>query len=224
MLVSGDFNTPLTLAPPHIYTPDTKFDKASHSDKFVFQELIVEFKLVAIHCKQTLRFIFLHGSHASRIDCMFIREHQIRWKQLNAHVRCKFECIHDVIIPIRRSLSISLPRSFAAPNTKILSISHRSHSNLIGISWPNPRWHEFHTTRGPSFPLTKLGMKPKHDPMIVQSRVFELEFSQLCIDFFPRGKRRCTQLHRLGSITSQMRTTRRVMKQCTQPSLLHCFR
>ena len=51
MFVAGDFKISLTLAAPNIYTPDTKFDKAPHSDKFVFQELIAEFILIAMHCK-----------------------------------------------------------------------------------------------------------------------------------------------------------------------------
>ena len=83
MLVAGDFNTPLTAAVPHVCTPDKKFAKAPQSDRMFLQELISELRLVAPHCKQAFRNTFVHGTHASRIDYMFLREHQLRWKQMN---------------------------------------------------------------------------------------------------------------------------------------------
>ena len=101
LLVAGDFNTPLDRIDPFVCTSDAKFSRSLQEDKHIFQALFTDLRLVAIHCN---RHTFLHGSRATRIDFMFMREHQIRWQKLKAHIHCRFECTLDVLGPIHRPL------------------------------------------------------------------------------------------------------------------------
>ena len=75
LLVAGDFNTPLDRVDSFVCTSDAKFSRALQKDKHIFQALVADLRLVAIHYKQCYRHTFLHGSRATRIDFMFMREH-----------------------------------------------------------------------------------------------------------------------------------------------------
>ena len=57
----------------------------------------------------------MHGSHASRIDCILIYEHQIRWRQMHPLVHNRFERIQGVIGLIHRPLNISVLNRYVAP-------------------------------------------------------------------------------------------------------------
>ena len=89
ILVTGDFNIPLHEVMPYICTPDKKFAKAPQSDRTILQDLISELRLVAPHCKLTFRYTFVHGTH----DYIFIRQYQLRWKQMTVQTGGSPSCI-----------------------------------------------------------------------------------------------------------------------------------
>ena len=75
LLIAGDCNTPLNIAPPAIESGDAKYSLAAQTDKHEFQSLVQEFDLCAPHCRGKWNPTFKHGTHPSRIDFMFIRAH-----------------------------------------------------------------------------------------------------------------------------------------------------
>ena len=110
LLVAGDFNTPLDRVDSFVCTSDAKFSRALQKDKHIFQALVADLRLVAIHYKQCYRHTFLHGSRATRIDFMFMREHQIRWQKLKTHIHYRVERTLGILGPIYRPWTASLPR------------------------------------------------------------------------------------------------------------------
>ena len=121
LLVTNDFNIPIGRALPFICTSDIKYNRASQVDKPNFQYMIVDLRFIAIHSKQYFRNMFVHGIHASRIDFIFMREHQIRWTKLEIYIHYRFECIQGQIDKAHRSLAIFLSRWYQikeSPATK----------------------------------------------------------------------------------------------------------
>ena len=48
--------------------------------------MIERLELVAMHCQSNWQATFVHGSHATRIDFMFIRLFQVRRNSMILHV------------------------------------------------------------------------------------------------------------------------------------------
>ena len=73
MVVIGYFNCLLYYDSQSIGNHDLRFDQALQTDKHDFQLMIRDLSLVAVHCKQKYVPTFLHGSHQTRIDFVFMR-------------------------------------------------------------------------------------------------------------------------------------------------------
>ena len=68
LLVTNYFNIPIDRVLPFICTSDIKYNRTSQIDTPVFQNMIIDLRFIAIRSKQYFRNIFVHGTHASRID------------------------------------------------------------------------------------------------------------------------------------------------------------
>ena len=125
LILAGDFNTPLNKDPSHVGSINPRFNQALQADKHQFQQLIQDLSLTAVHCHQKYVPTFLHGTHRSRIDFVFLRNFQVRWRHLRAQVDHKFEWIGIYQGPQHRPLLIHLPRWHAIrkPPTQIPAIN-----------------------------------------------------------------------------------------------------
>ena len=186
LLVAGDFNTPLDQAAPFVCASDAKFSRALQRDKNAFQGLITDLRLVAIHCKQCYRHTFIHGSRATRIDFMFMREHQIRWQKLKAHVHCHFERTLGVLGPIHRPLTASLPRWL---HIKQPPVAHspidrfRLRQEFLSQT---TRWQAFENAVQALIRMQTLRTPDPNTALESQSLSLETAIRQLCIRHFPR--------------------------------------
>ena len=126
LVVVGDFNCPLQKDLPCIGSHDPRFDIALQSDRQEFQQMIQDLSLVAILCRQKYIPIFLHDNHQIRIDFIFLRASQVRWKQLSTVIDGLFECIGLHQGPQHRYLLLGLPKWHAihkAPS-RLQTINH----------------------------------------------------------------------------------------------------
>lgn len=110
LVIVEDFNYPLQKDLPYIGNHDPGFDNALQFDRYEFQQMIRDLSLIAVHCRQKYIPIFLYGTHQTRIDFVFMRSSQIRWKQMSAIVDCRFECIGLHQGPQHRPLLLDLPK------------------------------------------------------------------------------------------------------------------
>ena len=97
LVIAGDFNSPFQQHPPFVQTFDPKFDKASQTDKEVFQQMIQDLQLLALpagNWKPT----FVHGNHATRIDFILIRRQQRR-ASMDSHLVQDFDRNFGIIGP-----------------------------------------------------------------------------------------------------------------------------
>ena len=76
LLLGGDYNTPFDFDGQHIFTQDIKYVKAAQTDRALFQTLVQDHNLAAVHTR-VFHPTFVHGDHNTRIDVMFMREEQI---------------------------------------------------------------------------------------------------------------------------------------------------
>ena len=74
LMVFGDFNTVLRADPPFVGTEDPRSLPNVHTDSHVLQQLLRNQDLIAINCKGGYQHTFTHGTHASRIDYILIRQ------------------------------------------------------------------------------------------------------------------------------------------------------
>ena len=108
--------------------------------------MVQDLSLIAIHCHQKYVPTFLHGLHRSRIDFIFLRNFQIRWRHLRAQVDHRFEWIGIHQGPQHRPLLIHLPRWNAVrkPPTQIPTINcFRLRQEMLEST---PRWLRFEQT------------------------------------------------------------------------------
>ena len=61
LLIAGDFDCPLQVHPPYIGSFDPRYAKALQTDKLIFQQLVQDLSLIAVHCRQKYVPTFLHG-------------------------------------------------------------------------------------------------------------------------------------------------------------------
>ena len=81
LLLGGDYNTPLDFAGQHVFTPDIKYAKAAQTDRALFQTLVQDHNLAAVHTR-VFHPTFVHGDHNTRIDFALTRKEQISWRTL----------------------------------------------------------------------------------------------------------------------------------------------
>ena len=156
---------------------------------------------------------------------MFLRDHQLRWKQLNPVVHCHFERIIGLSGPVHRPLSLALPRWFATPHRSDCPNPIDRFRLRQAYLDHTPQWEQFeHAARDLIRQHANSGTRVVSSTNTIQNREIELQLRQLCIDHFPRGRRSVHVTHPLGSITSRMWSARRQLRLYTTRSLKNCFR
>ena len=79
MVLMDDFNTTLRFDPPHIQSQDERASSSTHTDRDLLQQLTRVQDLIALYCKHQYASTFEYGSHHSRIDYVFVRQHQVNF-------------------------------------------------------------------------------------------------------------------------------------------------
>ena len=82
LVIAGNFNCPLQFERIHIGNHDPRFAAALQIDKQTFQQLVVDLDQIAVHYRNKYTPIFLHDTHRSRIDFIFLRAFQLQWRHL----------------------------------------------------------------------------------------------------------------------------------------------
>ena len=90
MVLMGDFKTTLGFDPPHINSHDARASSSTHIDRDLLQQLTRAQDLIALHCKQQYASTFEHGSHHSRIDYVFVRQHQVQFRRMQPTIDRNF--------------------------------------------------------------------------------------------------------------------------------------
>ena len=172
--------------------------------------MIRELSLVAIHCKQKYVSTFLHGSHQTRIDFVFMRSNQLRWKHLTVSVDCRFERIGLHQVPQHRPLLLGIPRWHPvrpAPS-KFPSIDRfRLRQEMISDT---TTWRKF-VMEAQSCILRY--QKPCQTNPIDNCYSMEHEHRELCLKNFPRQRKQYDSDITVKSLTARMWHARRQAKQ-----------
>ena len=169
--------------------------------------------------------IVLHGNRATSIDFMFMREHQIRWQKLKAHVHCRFERTLGILGPIHRPLTASLPRWFQPPVAHSPINRFRLRQEFLGQT---TRWQAFEQAVHALIRTQTLRTPAHNDALVSQSWSLEAAIRQLCIRHFLRrishDRPHCSAF---ASMTARMWNARRLFSKatpCTLQAMFQCWR
>ena len=116
LILGGDHNTPLDFDGQHIFTKDPKYDKAAQTDRELFQTLVQDHRLAAVHTR-VFHPIFVHGDHNTRIDFVLMRKEQISWSTLQPKHHPDFDFFGNQG-PRHYPLSFHLSKWYPIPNPK----------------------------------------------------------------------------------------------------------
>lgn len=201
LIVTGYFNCPLQQDPPCIGSHDPRFDHALQSDKHYFQQMIRDLSVIVVHCKQKYLPIFLHGNHQIRIDFVFMRSNQIRWKHLSASIDCRFERIGLHQGPQYRPLLLSIPRWHPvrkASSTLQTIDRFRIRQEII---MDTTSWRQF--AKETQSCILRQQASCTRNP-VDNCHSMEQELRQLYLECFPRQKRQYTTDMTVKSLTARM--------------------
>ena len=110
LVVLGDFNTVLRADPPFVGTEDPRRHHNVHSDSHVLQQLLRTQDLIAVNCKGGYQHTFTHGTHASRIDYILIRQPQVQYRRMQPITNAQFERNFGIHGPHHHPLLVTLPK------------------------------------------------------------------------------------------------------------------
>ena len=216
LLIAGDCNTPLNVAPPAIESGDAKYGQAAQSDKQEFQRLVHDLDLCAPHCRGKWQPTFQHGTHSSRIDFMFLRAHQHQGRKHQARVLTRFErsLPHDG--PQHRPLIISLPRWFAPPRRTPKQAHIDRQQMRQDFKLQNDNWQRFEHKMNDLFHQVTT---PTESNALDTCMTIEQRIRDLCVLHFaptPAARLLCPQVR---SMSAQMWFARRQLLR-SQPCTL----
>ena len=123
MVLMGDFNTTLKFDPSHINSHDARASMCTHTDRDLLQQLTRAQDLIALHCKQHYASTFEHDSHHSRIDYVFVRQHQVQFRRMQPTMDRSFMRNFDCHGPHHHPLFFVLPTWFA-PRKFVLPLNN----------------------------------------------------------------------------------------------------
>ena len=212
LMVFGDFNTVLRVDPPFVGTEDPRRFPNVHTDSHVLQQLLRNQDLIAINCKGGYQHTFTHGTHASRIDYILIRQLQVQFRRMQPVTNTRFERNFGIGGPHHHPLLVTLPKWHAPqqihlPLNRIdrFAMRHAYHAQL-------DTWVHFEAgARQLIQAMTALPDRSAQDCMIN----LETKLRALCIQHFPKRRSRRSAPSQLQSLSSRMWNARRA-------ALRHC--
>ena len=109
LMICGDFNTPLNHIPYKVHTADPKYSQATQKDKLTLSNLLQQFDLVALHCRDRFQPTFKHGTHTNRIDFALMRKPQISWPLVEPQLLDDFAFNFGLLGPHHHPLTWIIP-------------------------------------------------------------------------------------------------------------------
>ena len=221
LVVLGDFNTVLRADPPFVGTEDPRRHHNVHSDSHVLQQLLRTQDLIAVNCKGGYQHTFTHGTHASRINYILIRQSQVQYRRMKPITNAQFERNFGIHGPHHHPLLVTLPKwhapqPFHFPLNRIdrFAMRHAYQAQL-------DNWVCFEArARQLIHDMTSLPGCSAQDCMIA----LENQLRTLCIHYFPKRRSHRSAPSQLLSISSRMWNARREALRVQGKSLSALFR
>ena len=110
LVVMGDLNTTLAHDPPFVASADPRRPGANYADNSILQQLLRDQGLIALTCKSGYSHTFCHGTHASRIDNIFVRQHQIQYRRIQPHTDTQVARNFGQLGPHHHPVFVILPK------------------------------------------------------------------------------------------------------------------
>ena len=221
LVVLGDFNTVLRADPPFVGTEDPRRHHTVHTDSHVLQQLLRTQDLIAVNCKGGYQHTFTHGTHASRINYILIRQSQVQYRRMKPITNAQFERNFGIHGPHHHPLLVTLPKWHAPqpihfPLNRIdrFAMRHAYQAQL-------DNWVCFEArARQLIHDMTSLPGCSAQDCMIA----LENQLRTLCIHYFPKRRSHRSAPSQLLSISSRMWNARREALRVQGKSLSALFR
>ena len=215
-----DFNTILGFDPPHIQ--DECVSSSTHTDRDLLQQLTRAQDLIALHCKQQYASTFEHGSHHSRIDYVFVRQHQVQFRRMHPTMDRKFMRNFGCLGPHHHPLYFVQSRWFA-PRKPMLPFNNIDRFAIrTARSEHTPHWQLFEV----QIRQCIARHSPPHQPIEVSMHALEQELRTICSLFFPKRKSRVPQAPHIPSMAIRMWNARKqalVIRGRTTRDLFECW-
>ena len=220
MVVLGDFNTVLRADPPFVGSEDPRRHPNVHSDSHVLQQLLRTQALIAVNCKGGYQHTFIHGTHASRIDYILIRQPQVQFRRMQPITNTQFERNFGINGPHHHPLLVTLPQWHAPqpihfPLNRIdrFALRHAYHAQL-------DNWVSFEArARQLIHDMISLPDRTAQECMID----LETKLRTLCIQYFPKRRSQRSVPSQLQSISSRTWNARREALRVQGQSLRALF-
>ena len=121
---------------------DPKYHQAAQQDKQTFTQLVQQFELVALHCRERFHTTFKHGTHASRIDFALMCRQQISWPLVAPQLLPDFAFNFGQLGPHHHPLVWTIPKWFPGPRPKPIVLFDR-HRIRQDMTQNTQRWQGF---------------------------------------------------------------------------------
>ena len=204
MVLMGDFNTTLKFDPPHINSHDARASTSTHIDRDLLQQLTRAQDLIAVHCKQQHASTFEYGSHHSRIDYVFIRQHQVQIRRMQPTINRNFMRNFGCLGPHHPPLFFVLPRWFA-PRKPVFPLNNIDRFALRTARLEHtPHWQLFEVQI-----RQRIARHSPQQPNEVSMLALEQELRTICFLFFPKRKQRVPHAPHIPSLATRMWNARK---------------
>ena len=206
LIVLGDFNTVLRADPSYVGFDDPRRHPNAHTDSHLLQQLLRNQDLIAINYKGGCQHTFAHGTHASRIDYILIRQPQVQFRRMQLFTNTRFERNFGINGPHHHPFLVTFPKWHAPqqvhfPLNRIdrFDMRHAFHAQLdIWVHFEDSARRLIHE-------MTSFPAQTAQDYMFA----LETKFRDLCIRHFPKRRPRRSAPSQLQSISSRMWHARR---------------
>ena len=197
LLLGGDYNTPLDFDGQHVFTQDIKYAKAAQTDRALFQTLVQDHNLAAVHTR-VFHPTFVHGDHNARIDFVLTRKEQISWRTLQPKHHPDFDFLFGNQGPRHYPLSLHLSKWFPTPNPE----NHEGINRFrLRQAWTQhtPQWAHFLTQARQVIAAHGPSLSP-----IDRNLTLERSLVQICKNCFPSVRQQAPLDPAFRSLTAQM--------------------
>ena len=213
-IVCGDFNTPLNHLPHQVHTADPKYHQAAQRDKRTLTQMVQQFELTALHCRDRFISTFTHGNHASRIDFALMRKHQVSWPLVAPHIITDFEFNFGQSGPRHHPLTW-IPKWFPGPRPKPIVLFDRYRIRQDMKQNPQ-RWQGFCWEARELLTSAQVHGQTSFEQV-------ESSLTVLCKTWFPKQRSTPVECNPLASITARMWQARKLVRALTDRSIASLF-
>lgn len=161
---------------------------------------------IALHCKDRYVPTFEHGTHRSRIDFVFVCQHQVQYRRMQPTIDRVFERNFGHLGPRHHPLFVVIPKWYA-PRKPVFPPNYIDRFALRQARLDNTsHWQRFEARVRVC--IQHHCTHPDHD-IQANARLMETAIRNLCIDFFPKRKIQVSDPTHVPSISARMWNARR---------------